>query len=89
MVAMRAAMRMPKRLPSVAPTIVVWCFSLAQRFVVGGAVAVVVVRTSVADGDAVGVWRWSVAVKVVVTLGAAALLQQLRRSVMLRQQYLP
>jgi hypothetical protein len=48
-----------------------------------------VARTSPDVGDGVGGGSWRVADKVVVTLGAVALLQQLRRSLMPRQQYLP
>jgi hypothetical protein len=88
----------PNRLPIVPPTMAVWRFSFAQVLTAGIAVAVkgVPVETAVAATSmgslvvvGVEVCSCKVAAKVVVTLGADALLQQLFVSLLARQQYFP
>jgi len=53
-------------------------------------VAATCVGSEVADGvTVIGVWIWNAPMEDAVTLGAVALLQQLRRSLIARQQYFP
>jgi hypothetical protein len=86
----------PKMLPIVPPTIAVSRFSFWQVLTRAVAVAskgvpveTAVAATSMGSLVAVGACSWSVALKVVVTLGAVESLQQLFVSLMARQQYFP
>lgn len=86
----------PKRPPMVAPTTAVWCLSFLQTSERGAAFAsngvpveTAVATTCVGSEAEEGVTFINEPMEEVVTLGAAALLQQLRVSPMARQQYLP
>jgi hypothetical protein len=93
-------MMAPKTPPIAPPTTAVWWRSFAhdgaavaaKGVPVITAVAATCVGSVVADGVTVTVvcdCTWSAPIWDVVTLGAAALLQQLWRSVLARQQYVP
>jgi hypothetical protein len=93
----RPTMMAPKTPPITPPTTAVWWRSFAQDGAavaakgvpVNTAVAATCVGSAVADGVTVTVVCWRAPIWDVVTLGAAALLQQLWRSVLARQQYVP
>ena len=88
----------PKSPPIVPPTTAVCCLSILQTSAldvavalkgepVETAVAATRVGSEVAEAETVvDVWDWNAATEDVVTFGAVALLQQLRRSLIARQQ---